>query len=75
MAKAYVETGSWIQKNESLPLAAAPAQPQPPPRRPNRVARVLTKLLVRFKPEVPVGYENETGFHYGAEPPRDRPSI
>jgi hypothetical protein len=33
-----------------------------------RVADVLAKLRDCFKFQVPVGYQDDRGFHYGAEP-------
>ena len=34
-------------------------------------AGFLTKLRDSFRFEVPVGYQDETGFHLGKEPKRD----
>jgi hypothetical protein len=37
---------------------------------PNRPATGLKKLVLRLRRvfEIPMGYEDETGFHYGPEP-------
>jgi hypothetical protein len=37
----------------------------------------VARFLAMFKSEVPTGYEDETGFHFGVDNPgkHDRPSV
>ena len=76
MAKAYVARNPCAQTNEPLPIGAAPAQsPLVRPARPGRLAEVLSKLFAPIKLQVPLGYEDDAGFHYGAERFQDRAQI
>lgn len=37
------------------------------------VAGIITKLLDFVKRQIPEGYQDETGFHYGTKPAEEHP--
>ena len=75
MARACVECecGSWVEDHESLALKAAPAES--PAEHPNRLAKLFSRLIRPLQPTIPLGYQDETGFHYGTQAHEDRPSA
>jgi hypothetical protein len=38
------------------------------------VVAMITRLRDAFEFEMPIGYQDETGFHTGVQPPKERPS-